>query len=1083
MLKKIIFIVLLIQCGNVYAKRPQIEFKHLKVKDGLSQSWVRSICQDRYGLMWFGTNNGLNKYDGYNFTVYKNSPADETSLSNNGIESIYEDKIGNLWVGTENGLNLYDRENDRFIYISAFLRRRINGILELKDGRLFLTCSNYGLYLYNPKNDSIISFLPDENDAYSLSSDELNSILMDDNGNIWIGTKDGLNLLDTLNYKFVHFKNDKNDKNSIGDNNIQALYRDSKNRIWVGTLSGLSLLKYNKTAPEKSVFINYKYNPNNAESISDGKIMAIVEDKYGYLWIGSEETGLNFLDLNSFQEDNAVFYNFQNNPVDNTSLSHDNIEALYEDKNGSIWVGTFGDGINMYNKLVKKFTHYKRDANNPNSLNNNFVNALLEDGDYLWIGTDEGLNIFNRKNKTFKNFVNDPLDNKSLGSNGVHAIKRDSSGNIWIGTWGGGLNLFNSKTNTFTRFEHDPNDDTSIGSNNIFAIIEGQNGELWIATMGGGLNLFDYKKRTFKRYMHDDNDENGITTIADDWIRTVYKNSYGEIWLSASRTVDLFDKKTEKFIHFSHDRNDINSISYDGANLFFEDSKKNLWIGTVGGLNVFNREENTFSYYQQEDGLPNNQINGILEDDHGNLWISTNKGISKFVNGINRTENPIFKNYDVSDGLQGNEFRPRSFCKGKDGTIYFGGKNGFNVFHPDSIKENPYKPPVVITKFLLFNKDASIGTEDSPLKKHISVTKEIILSYKHSVFTLEYAALNFLVPERNQYAFKLEGFEEKWNYVGNKREATYTNLAPGKYIFRVKGSNNDGVWNEEGASLKIIVTPPYWKTLWFRISMIMLAIMIAYATYEIRVRSIVEYGHKLEAKVAERTKDLEKFAYIVAHDLKAPLRGINQLAEWTTEDYSKALDKKGRENLKMLGERTKLTNNIIERLLEYSRIVRIEEKTEKIDLNDLLQNAFDSLEPPDNIKIKLENKLPEYIADRRHLTLLFENLLSNAINFMDKPKGLIKVSCVEENSDWKFAISDNGPGIEEKYFEKVFEMFQTLDHKKTYKSTGIGLATAKKIITLYKGKIWIESKKGFGTTFYFTLSKNRNRRISWTKNR
>ncbi len=1067
-LKRLFSIIILLQCISTYARRPQIEFTHLKAQDGLSQSWVKSICQDKYGFMWFGTNEGLNKYDGYSFTVYKNNPEDKNSISNNAIESIYEDKSGNLWVGTENGLNLYDRENDRFIYNTKLSRKRIADFLELEDGSIFMTSRNSGLFLYNPENDSIISFLPEETNPDRISSDDLTSILMDSSGNIWIGSSDGLNLLDTLTYKFTHFKNNENDRNSIAHSNIQALCLDSKNRIWVGTQSGLSLLKYNKDAPEKSTFINYKHNPNNEASISSGFVLALKGDKEDRLWIGIQNGGLNIIDLNTFEENNCVFHHYVNNPDDNTSLSYNSIYSLYEDCNGTIWVGSYGDGVNMYNKLTKKFKHYKQEQNSINSLSNNFVNALLDEDDYLWIGTDNGLNLFDKKNKTFKRFVHNPHDNKSIGSNYVCAIEKDSRGNLWIGTWAGGLNLFNRKTNTFTRFKYDPNNNKSIGSDNMFAILKDHDGDLWIGTMGGGLNLFDYKNKTFKRYINIDNDKN---TITDDWVRTLLESSYGEIWLSSSMTVELFDKKAERFIHFSHDRNDIKSISYDGANMFFEDSKKNLWIGTIGGLNVFNREDSTFSHYNQEHGLPNNQINGILEDDHGNLWISTNKGISKFVNGINRPKNLVFKNYDISDGLQGDEFRPRSFCKDKKGRMYFGGRNGFNIFHPDSLPENPYIPPVIITKFLLFNKSVKIGTKDSPLKRHINLTKEIILSYKHSAITFEYAALNFVVPGKNQYAYMLEGFDRDWNYVENKREATYTNLNPGTYTFRVKGSNNDGVWNEKGVSLKIIITPPFWKTIWFRFSMIIFVILFAYSIYEIRVRNIVAYGRELEFKVAERTKDLEGFAYIASHDLKAPLRGINQLAEWISEDYTKVLDKKGKESLRMIRNRTKRMNNMIEGILEYSRVGRTEEKAEKIDLNKLLKDVIDLLSPPDNIKIKVENKLPKYKADRTRLSQVFQNLLSNAIKYIDKPKGIIKVGCTEEKSEWKFSVSDNGPGIEEKYFEKIFDIFQTLESRESDKSTGIGLTIVKKIIDLYKGRIWLESEINKGTTFYFTLPK------------
>jgi len=1073
MFKRLLLAIILLQCIQIFAKRPEIEFTHLRVADGLSQSWVKSICQDQYGFMWFGTNDGLNKYDGYNFTVYKNSPKNKNSLSDNSIESLYEDKNGNLWIGTGNGLNFYDRNDDRFTHNDSWPQGKITDFLELEDGRFYIG-SNTGLHLFDPKNDKTISFLHKEEDTLTLSDNYINSIIIDNKGNIWIGTLNGLELLDTLKHRFIHFRH-SNKKNSISDNEIRSLFLDRKDRIWIGSRGGLDLLTYEKGHPEKFKFVNYRNNPKNQSSITNGTIRALTEDQSGNLWIGIENGGLDILDLKDFQKDNCIFYHYSNNPDKNTSLSYNSIYSIYEDIIGSIWVGTFGNGINIYTKLTRKFDHYKQEKDNTNSLNNNYVNALFEEEDYLWIGTDLGLNLFDKKTKTFKHFVHDPNNNKSLGASGVWAIEKDSKGNLWIGTWAGGLNLFNTKTNTFTRFKHDANDDNSIGSDNVFSILADRNKNLWIATMGGGLNLFDYKNRIFRRYINDNRDE---YSISNDWVNTVFESSYGEIWLATSSAIDLFDKEKGKFIHYMHNNSGNKSISTNGATLFFEDSKKNLWIGTRQGLNVFNRKDSTFSYYLEEDGLPNNQINGMLEDDRGNLWISTNKGISKFINGIDRPENPVFKNYDVSDGLQGNEFNKRVFCKGKDGRMYFGGKNGFNVFHPDSLKENPYKPPVIITQLLLFNKDVPIGTEDSPLKKNISVTKEITLSYKHSVITFKYTALNFIAPEKNQYAYMLEGFEEEWNYVGNKREATYTNLDPGTYVFRVKGSNNDGLWNEEGTSLKIIITPPFWQTIWFRLLMILLMVSIVYAVHLIKVRNIVAYGRELEAKVAERTEDLNKsnkeledFAYIVSHDLKAPLRGINELSEWISEDYSDKLDKEGKENLNMLQERTSKMNDMIQGILEYSRVGRTEEKAEQVDLNELVKTLIELLTPPDNIKITIENELPEYTADKTRLTQLFENLISNAIKYIDKPGGLIKIGCAEEGNEWKFSVSDNGPGIEAKYFDKIFKIFHVLGSTPKDGSTGIGLTIVKKIIDLYEGKIWVESEIGKGTIFYFTLPK------------
>jgi hypothetical protein len=390
-------------------------------------------------------------------------------------------------------------------------------------------------------------------------------------------------------------------------------------------------------------------------------------------------------------------------------------------------------------------------------------------------------------------------------------------GRIWIGTNNNGLNILKYDLAQppkcyFTRYVHNHKDESSITSGAILSLLEDKSGKLWIGIENGGLNLIDLNsfhedKVVFHHYHFNPLD---INSLSNNSIYSLYEDRDGGIWIGTHADgINYYHALKEKFVHIKQEPNNLNSLSSIFVNVFYEEGDL-LWIGTNYGLNVFNRSDNNFDCYAKEHGLPNNQVKGILEDAQGNLWISSNRGLSQFIQGTKRPEKAVFKNYDVRDGLQGNEFTLRSCWRGQDGKMYFGGKNGFNVFHPDSIKENAQKPFIAITNFLLFNKDVRIGTKDSPLTKHIILTKNITLSYKHSVITFEYTALNLITPEKNQYAYKLEGFEKDWNYVGNKREATYTNLDPGEYIFHVKGSNNDGIWNEGGASIKIVITPPFW---------------------------------------------------------------------------------------------------------------------------------------------------------------------------------------------------------------------------------------------------------------------------------
>jgi PAS domain S-box-containing protein len=832
-------------CFFPYATEAQtqdIRFKHLTTNDGLSNSWVHTILQDKYGFIWIGTDDGLNRYDGYDFRVYKNNFRDKYSISSSNVMAMLEDSRGELWIGTRQGLDLYDRKNERFIRYPQFSSKEILSVIEDRERNLWIG-TTINLYRLDLKNDSVYVYTGNiiTHNKANISSGGQRAIFIDSRNNVWIGSSYGLHLYDKEKDSFINYYHDDKNPNSLCHDNIHSILEDKAGRLWIGTLIGLDLLTNAHERPQKGIFIHHYNTIRDDKSISQGSVLSLLEDKKHNLWIGIENGGLDLLDLNAYKIGVNSFAHYKNNPSRVSSLSNNSIYSLFQDNQGSIWVGTFGDGINLINPESDKFIHYMVIPGVKNSLCNNSVNAFSEENDYLWIGTGGGLDRYNKRDDTFKHYVHDPLNKKSIGSDAVWAICKDKRGNLWVGTWGGGLNRFDYKTETFEHYYNDPKDTNSIGSNNMFSIFEDNRENLWIGTMGGGLNMFDRKKKTFIRY---NQSNSGIYT---NFVQVIIETKNGDLWLANGSSFCRFDIKTKIFENFIHSENDSTSLSSNKVISIFGDSKGNLWMGTDAGLNLFHESTKNFTCYRIENGLPDNSINSIIEDVRGNLWIGTNKGLSKFINAVNLPAKPEFKNYTYGDGLQGNGFGRRSCYKGADGMMYFGGTNGFNIFDPNKITDNTYVPPVVISDFQIFNKPALLG--DKGLRKDIGSTEALVLSYTQSVFSFDFAALNYISSSKNQYAYKMEGFDNDWNYVGTKRTVTYTNLDPGKYIFKVKGSNNDGVWNEEGVSLPITITPPYWKTLWFRLILLAIFMGIIYWVYKWR-KQLIELATQRRIDVA-----------------------------------------------------------------------------------------------------------------------------------------------------------------------------------------------------------------------------------------
>ena len=830
-------------------------FSHLSSKEGLSQASTRDIHRDKKGFLWIATHDGLNRYDGYTFKVYRHNTHDPTSISDNIIESIFEDSKGFLWIGTLNGgLNKFDRKTETFTRYTF-----------------------------------------DKNNPNSISDNVVKAIIEDHNGFIWVATHLGLNKFDPKTGIFKHFIHNDNDPHSISNNKVWDIIEDSNNNLWIATEKGL-----NKFISDTETFQLYFSDKSNPNSLSHNQILSITEGKNGTLWIGTNG-GLNHFDIST-----EVFKHYKHDAKNRNSLSHDLIWNVYIDHRENIWIGTYGGGLNKFNPTTQVFTHYSHDSSNPFSISSNNILTIYEDQyDTLWIGTQGGgLNKLTNKNQSFNHYSHSKNNPSSINAKSIWSLLKDSNNTLWVGTNTGGLNKYDDSSQKFTHFIHDKNNPNSISSNVVLSLLEDHKKRLWIGTYDGGLNLYQPETNNFKRYVS--NAENP-TAISNNTVWKVFQDSQNTIWIGTSLGLNKFDPETDEFFYYQYIKNKPDTgISHNRVWDIKEDNKGNLWIATDGGgLNKFNiatekfthyrhnkevksslsddrvwsiyidqngivwlgtggrglnkldPNTNIFSHYRKTDGLPHDSVYGVIGDNKGHLWVSTNDGLSQF-----NPTTEVFNNYSFADGLQSNEFNMGAYSRSADGELFFGGINGFNRFDPNKIKKDAVIPNIVITDFLLFNQPALLKADDenSPLEFSITETNALTLNYKQAIFSFEFSALDFSDPMSNQYAYMLEGFEKTWVTTdANKRFANYMLLPSGNYTFRVKASNKDGVWNEEGTSIKLTILPPPWKT-WWAYTLYCLAVLSIIARY-IHVQRTEKF--RLEALVSERTKELTKLTTAV----------------------------------------------------------------------------------------------------------------------------------------------------------------------------------------------------------------------------
>ncbi|MBV9500570.1 MAG: response regulator [Acidobacteriaceae bacterium] len=1054
-------------------------FIRLSVNGESLQSRIPHIVQDGYGFLWFGSSDGLYKYDGYTLRPYRHEGANPNSVAEDSLTALYKDRDGSLWIGSKSG----------------------------------------GLDRLDPSRDTLTHYRHDLRKPGSLASDDILSIYRDHIGNLWIGTDDGLDRLDPSSGTFVHYRHNPQDPGSLSSNSIVALHEDRQGNLWVGTIFGL-----NKLDRATGRFSRFLHDPANPHSIGNNYISSILEDRSGVLWVASSlGSGLSALDMKTgeftrysfhseepsaqsvagvnelfedsdgalwlctidrgllkFDRERQRFTRYASEPGNPNSLPNDTVYTVFEDAEGLMWVGT-QNGLSHFQRGPPSFVNYRHEPRNPNSLRNNMIWSVLADSHgFLWIGDENGLNRLDQRTGQFTFYQHNPKDPRSVSYNKVEAIREDLSGTLWFGTYGGGLDRFDPKTGQFFAYRHNPNDPASLSSDSVLSLLIDRQGTIWVGTQGGGLDRFDPSTGRFASYFNDPPNPDLLLSV-------LFEDQAGILWIGTpGQGLIRFDPRTNQLAHYRHHSEDPQSLSNNKVNALWEDGHERLWVGTQAGLDLLDRSRGTVTVFTTKDGLPDRAIESILEDRRGYLWLGTHNGLSRF-----DPQAKTFHNYSESDGLAGNLLDPYGAggsCESSKGEMVFGSSNGVTVFNPDRISDNPYIPPVALTDFLLFNKPVRQGG-GSPLNRSIWATDSLKLTHRQSIFTLDFAALSYEAPEMNRYRYRLEGLEAQWNEVDSRRRsATYTNLPARKYVFRVQGSNNDGVWNTKGVALAITVLPPWWATWWFRTIAALLIAGTIWGIYRSRVKSLKQQTARLEAQVAQRTRELQiaknaaeeanraksVFLANMSHELRTPLNAILGFSNLLREN---GVSESQRRDLNVINRSGEHLLSLINDVLDMAKIDagRTVIETAPLNLKDLVSDVMDLMrvraaERGLDLFIEQSPDLCAFVqADGSKLTQVLINLVGNAVKYTERGSVTLRVES-QRAADTRLCklvleVEDTGIGIQESDQARIFEPFIQAGKLSSQKGTGLGLAITKKYVELMGGTIQVESTPGQGSLF------------------
>ena len=820
-----------------------LSFESLSLEQGLSQSTVFCMLQDTLGFMWFGTEDGLNRYDGYSFSVYRHAPDDSNSLSDSWIVAMIEDAAGLLWIGTdEGGLVRYDPVLQEFAHYrndpgdpSSLSDDRVTALHLDGNGVLWVGTGGGEINRFDQGSSRFTRYGASPGGLDRQSTHAVTSIGEDQNGALWIGTDGGgLQRFEPDDERWWHYGSDPADASSLSHNTVSAVAVTRAGAIWVGTRGG----GLDRFDPGSERFTRYRHDPNDPKSLSSDDISAIHEDRDGVLWVGTRGEGLN-----RFVAEGGDFDRYQSALGDPRRLGSNVVASIFEDREGVLWVGTIGGGVSKLGLGRRNFAHYVHASGSENGPGDNMIRAFHQDQDGdVWVGTmSGGIDKYDPGSGAWRHYLHDASNPNSLSSNWVSDIVGDRSGEVWIGT-ASGLDRWRPETDTFAHYLPVPDAPPGSPENNVRAIYEDGEGVFWVGTKGGLYQLDPDHDSWDQAYLRD---LAGSLSLSTEWILGFGEDRDGHFWIGTwDKGLYGLDRETGTLVHYQHDPGDPQSLGDNLVTAILQDQEGSLWIGGQAGLDRFDPTKGTFTHFGEESGLPNSAVYCIEEGQQGYLWLSTNKGLSRLA-----PQSLTFTNFDVTDGLQSNEFNGSACLKLRDGVIYFGGINGFNVFIPDRVQDNPVIPPIVLTSL-------SKDREKVDQEMATACMTEVRFEWPDNAFGFEFAALSFANPQRNQYAYYLEGFEDSWNEVGTRRYGQYTNLPGGNYTLRLKGSSSDGIWNEAGTAIRVTVVPPYWATWWFRGIMVLVVVVGGYGSYRLRVRRLDARGQQLEGQVRARTKEL-----------------------------------------------------------------------------------------------------------------------------------------------------------------------------------------------------------------------------------
>lgn len=1030
--------------------KSNVKFKNYTTKDGLSQISVTSILQDDKGFMWFGTRYGLNRFDGYNFKNYNFRSNDTNSISNNWITKIFKDKKGNIWVGTKKGLNKYNPKRDNFTRTKHYSKNKLYAkrILDIsiKDSTKLLVSTNSGIDFFDLEKEIFVKTDKSNFITKKLSSKNVKKVLISSRGKVFIATKNKVDVFDLFSnsYNYINYPNQE----ILSPNTIVTLFEDENANILMGYSKGLMI--YNE---KNQSFLPYLLQSKN--KIAE-PVRVINQDFHKNLWVGTYK-GL-------FKIDNTKnLTKYIHSVTDDKSLTQNSIYDLFIDTSDGLWVGTWGGGISYYNEKSNNFLTYKEGFNKEN-LNYNVVSSFLEDDlKNLWIGTEGGgINILDTKQNSFSFLKHNPSNINSISSNNVKALLKDHKNNIWVGTHGGGLNqiIKTNKKQKIIRYNN-------LNDNKITTLFEDDNKNIWIGTNEGGLNFLNTKTQKSKVF------KSNKFEIGN-FIYHIIKQEHNHIYVASDQGLTKINIQTQESSKINYRTDNESSFGIKTVITVFKENDNNLWIGTGGdGLYNYNLQTQKSTKYGLDNGLADEFIHSIKKDNFDNLWVSTNKGLS----AIN-LKNKKIKNYQQEDGLQSNEFNFNASIKTSEGNLAFGGIEGFTYFNPLKIKEDKFIPPITINSFQLRNESEKIFSK---------ALKNLALKYDENDFSIDFIALEYSKPNKINYAYILEGLDKEWNYVGNKKNAVYTNLNPGDYTFKVKASNTEGDWiykNQIAFNLKI--NKPIWKTYW------------AYSLYLIIFLSIFWIARRYELLRIKNKKDLKQERLD-----KAELKEINklklQLFTNISHDFRTPLtliigplkkminEKKGTKDiqnkLELMHRNAQTLLQLINQFLDFrkSEAGKLHIYATKNDLVSFIEDcklSFEELASSKNIKYKLyvSEEIDDLWFDKIEMKKVILNILSNAFKFTPKDGSIsiqIKYS-LQDKSKVKIKIKDSGKGIPKEDVEKVFNRyFQLGQNNEQRAGSGVGLALAKDIVELHSGKISVKSKIDVGTEFTVSLFKGK----------